>query len=176
MQRGNRRQHEALRPVFGSSALACSGSEAMSNCIRRMRRRSGRGAKSSRIVSAQEQNHRRATPEPAVGRVTSTRGRATQRGKRRLHEALRPSAWTSVLVSRGSDAMSDCMRRMRRRSSHGAQNEHSTGTAGSQTCNARASRRPCDVHKRACDAARQTPSARRFEAVCLQVSACAPWL
>ena len=108
--------------------------------------------------------------------MTSTRGRATQRGKRRQHEALRLSVWTSVLVFRGSDAMSECIRRMRCRSGHGAKNSHSTGTAGSQTCNARASRRPCDVHERACDAARQTPSARSFVALALAISACVPWL
>ena len=108
--------------------------------------------------------------------VQSTTARAEQGGKRRQHEALRPSSWKAVLAFSGSDATSDSMRRMERHEGHGAKNSHSTGTAGSQTCNARASRRPCDVHERACDAARHTPSARSFAAFGLEIGACIPWL
>ena len=70
------------------------------------------------------------------------------------------------------------MRRMVRHARHGGKNEHRFGGARSQTRNARASRdrRPCDVHERACDAARQTPSARSFAAIGLKIDACIPWL
>ena len=74
---------------------------------------------------------RRATPEPAVGRVTSTRGRAEQRGKRRPHDALRPSLWKSLPAVSGSDAVSDFMRRMERPAGHGAKNERASGSAAS---------------------------------------------
>ena len=52
-----------------------------------------------------------------------------QRGERRPRDALARSLWTSRLVFSGSDAMSDCIRRLERAASHGAKNSHSIGSA-----------------------------------------------
>ena len=44
-QRGNPRQHEALRPSSWTAVLAFSGSDATSDSMRRMERHEGHGAK-----------------------------------------------------------------------------------------------------------------------------------
>ena len=157
-QRGKRHQHEALRLSVWRSVLVFSGCGAVSDCMRRMRRRSGHGAKDAHRDGAARRRPRNTRASRRPGDVHE-RACDAARHTRRQRDALRPSVCKSVLVLRGSDAMSDFFRRMRRHADHAAKNSHSTGTAGSQTCNARASRRPCDVHERACDAARKMPSA-----------------
>ena len=127
-QRGKRRQHDALRPSPCDSLPAFSGSDAMSDFMRRMERHASHGAKNEHAFGSAGSDVQR---QPAVGRVTSTRGRAEQRGKRRQHEACRPSACDSLPASSGSDAMSDFMRRMERPACHEASNEHAFGSARS---------------------------------------------
>ena len=134
----------------------------MSDGMRRGVRHASHGAKNEHRFGAAGSQTCSAT---ASRRSCDVHERAC-RAARRTPSARRVAAlvWKSLLVFSGSDAMSDCMRRVERHAGHGAKNEHRFGAAGSQTCNARASRRPCDVHERACRAARRTPSARRFAA------------
>ena len=128
-QGGKRRQHEALRPLSWTAVLAFSGSDATSDSMRRMERHEGHGARGTCTgLAPQDPTCRDSQASEAVRPTTA---RAEQGGKRRQHEALRPSSWKAVLAFSGSDATSDSMRRMERLEGHGAKNLLSTCTAGS---------------------------------------------